>query len=268
MRRLFGAGTAIRDTDRVRWRSREVSRIEGLSDAVFGFAITLLVVSLEVPRTSGEIIEAMRGFVAFGLTFSVLISIWHTQYLFFRRYGLDDDRTFWLNACLLFVVLLFTYPLKFLFTVVVAKTLGMSTDVRQADGSTVPAILPQHEELLWLMYGLGFIGVFALFTLMYSHARAQKEMLQLTDNEVFETEESIRRWRSVMLIGFIAGSLQAINAIEDRWPVFEQVSMVLAVAALAVLVWVLWSMSQTEQRRRLFEASRRAPQRSDATGVD
>ena len=28
---------------------REVSRIEGFSDAVFGFALTLLVVSLEVP---------------------------------------------------------------------------------------------------------------------------------------------------------------------------------------------------------------------------
>ena len=30
-------------------RGREVSRIEGFSDAVFGFALTLLVVSLEVP---------------------------------------------------------------------------------------------------------------------------------------------------------------------------------------------------------------------------
>ncbi len=34
-----------------RWRGREISRIEGLSDAVFAFAITLLVVSLEVPET-------------------------------------------------------------------------------------------------------------------------------------------------------------------------------------------------------------------------
>jgi hypothetical protein len=34
-----------------RWRSHEISRIEGLSDAVFAFAVTLLVVSLEVPKT-------------------------------------------------------------------------------------------------------------------------------------------------------------------------------------------------------------------------
>ena len=32
-------------------RHRDVSRLEGFSDAVFGFALTLLVVSLEVPET-------------------------------------------------------------------------------------------------------------------------------------------------------------------------------------------------------------------------
>jgi hypothetical protein len=34
-----------------RWRGGEVSRLEGFSDAVFGFGLTLLVVSLEVPQT-------------------------------------------------------------------------------------------------------------------------------------------------------------------------------------------------------------------------
>lgn len=37
-----------------RLRGHEVSRIEALSDAVFGFAITLLVVVLEVPQTFGS----------------------------------------------------------------------------------------------------------------------------------------------------------------------------------------------------------------------
>ena len=52
----------VGDSMKFRWRSHEVSRIEGLSDAVFAFAVTLLVVSLEVPKTFAELMHAMRCF--------------------------------------------------------------------------------------------------------------------------------------------------------------------------------------------------------------
>jgi hypothetical protein len=50
-----------------RWRGHEITRFEGFSDAVFGFAATLLIVSFEVPKTFGELLVAMRGFGAFAI---------------------------------------------------------------------------------------------------------------------------------------------------------------------------------------------------------
>jgi hypothetical protein len=47
-----------------RWRAGEITRLEAFCDVVFGFALTLLVVSLEVPHTYADLITAMRGFFA------------------------------------------------------------------------------------------------------------------------------------------------------------------------------------------------------------
>jgi uncharacterized membrane protein len=74
----------------LRERGRAISRLEAFSDAVFAFSATLLVVSLEVPRTYPELAAGLKGFVAFGLSFAALILIWAVHNGFFRRYGLSS----------------------------------------------------------------------------------------------------------------------------------------------------------------------------------
>src|ERR1700743_1438178 len=99
--------------DLIVWRGPEVIRIEAFSDAVFAFAITLLIVSLEVPKSFEELMQSMRGFIPFAVSFLMFFQVWVTQNLFFRRYGMHDELTLALNGILLFVVLFFVYPMKF-----------------------------------------------------------------------------------------------------------------------------------------------------------
>src|SRR5580698_11230049 len=107
-----------------RWRAGEITRLEAFCDVVFGFALTLLVVSLEVPKTYAEMMAAMRGFLPFAVCFSQLVMIWLAHYRFSRRFGLEDPYTVFLNIVLLFLVLFYVYPLKFVFTLVFSQLTG------------------------------------------------------------------------------------------------------------------------------------------------
>lgn len=179
-------------TSAFRWRGNEISRIEGLSDAVFAFAVTLLVVSLEVPQTFNELAATMRGFGAFAISFVLLFSVWFTQYKFFRRYGLRDTPTVLLNAALLFVVLFYVYPLKFLFTYLVNRFTGGHGEVRLPNGTLEAMLEGDQMASLMLIFGIGYLAVFVVFVLLYWHAYRKRAALDLNQLEVFDTRNSIQ----------------------------------------------------------------------------
>jgi uncharacterized membrane protein len=170
-----------------RWRGGEITRFEGLSDAVFAFAVTLLIVSLEVPRTFGQLEETMRGFFAFAICFVLLMLVWYRQYVFFRRYALQDGLTLFLNSVLLFVVLFYVYPLKFLFSLLTSAWLGFPMSVRLPDGAVVPPILSEQIPLLMVIYGAGFAALSLAFALMYWNAYRKRVKLQLNAVECHDT---------------------------------------------------------------------------------
>ena len=174
-----------------RWRGGEIARIEGLSDAVFAFAVTLLVVSLEVPKTFNELAVVMRGFFAFAVCFALLMQVWHEQYIFFRRYNLQDSVSTILNWVLLFLVLFYVYPLKFLFTFLINGWLGFGTRVQLPNGHWENVIETRQIPQLMGTFSGGYLAVACIFILLYWSALRRREALELNAMEIFATRVSI-----------------------------------------------------------------------------
>jgi len=203
-----GAGDPLK----FRWRSHDISRIEALSDAVFAFAVTLLVVSLEVPKTFDELMHVMRGFGAFAICFTLLFVVWFNQYKFFRRYGLQDNVTLILNAMLLFVVLFYVYPLKFVFSFLVNIFTGGHAEVRLPNG-TVEAMVENADQVakLMIIFGAGYIAVFGVFALLYWRAYRKRAQLGLNTLEVFDTRTDVRESLLNVGIGVVSVALAVIG---------------------------------------------------------
>ncbi len=178
---------APRREQHFRWRGTEVSRVEGFTDAVFAFAVTLLVVALEVPHTFEGLLDVLRGFPAFVICFVLLMMFWNAHFRYHRRYGLEDTFSRIMTMAILVLVLFFVYPLKYLFTLLTVQIFGFElTNAPHLEGL-------EQVRLLYLIYGLGLAGVWGIYAVLYVHALRKRDELGLSEVELCVHPRS--RWR-------------------------------------------------------------------------
>jgi uncharacterized membrane protein len=184
-------------------RQHEVTRLEGFSDAVFGFALTLLVVKLEVPDNPVELHALFRGSVPFALTFAMVCYIWWEHNKFFRHYGLQDAWTAFLNCVLLFVVLFYVYPLKYLTTALLGPVFNVAH--------------PQFGEAQFVMqlYSGGVALIFGTLALLYRHAWQQRRALQLSASEEVQLRFGQRAQLISMSLGIV--SIALAQSVPDQF---------------------------------------------------
>ncbi|WP_337867158.1 TMEM175 family protein [Ignavibacterium sp.] len=182
-------------------RGENPSRLENFSDAVFAFSITLLMISLEVPDSFTQILELTDELIAFAVTIIPLFVIWQQHRLFFRRYGLDDNVILKWNTMLLFIVLIFIFPLKFLslFLVRFYSSLMFGTETvfgTMINGDQVP--------MLMVYYGIGALGLVFVFSRFYKYALTKKDELALSNYEFKLTEYYKRLFTHLCFIPLIS----------------------------------------------------------------
>jgi uncharacterized membrane protein len=201
------SGTAARSYT---MRRDEPTRLEGFSDAVFGFSLTLLAFSLEVPSSVEELRTlAVAQLVPTLAAFALMCWIWAEHNSFFRQFGLQDGTTIVLNCALLFLVVFYTYPLKFMAVFLwgmIAHGLGWSGIVSALSSSGTLTLegTERGDISLMVIYNGGFIALFSIFALLYRHALSRQEVLALDELELFDAHAGRRGHLISIAIGALS----------------------------------------------------------------
>ena len=153
-------------------------------------------VSLAVPESFDKLLTTLSGIPAFAASFSLLAYIWYAQYTYFRRYDFEDAWVVVLNLVLLFVVLVYVYPLKFLYAAVFNAV----------------ELRPGQVTELFMIYGAGFAAVFMLLALLYLHAYRSRASLGLSPVESYQARASFWLYLATAAIGILSAVVALVNA--------------------------------------------------------
>ncbi len=182
-----------------RHRGVEPGRLENFSDAVFALAITLLLISTSPPTSFLQIKKFLFELIPFIMCIALIVTIWHQHFIFYYRYGLRHGNIIFLNSVFLIIVLFYVYPLKFL-TKLSLIPIAILFDVDWLLQDLSGMITGKDIADLMIIYGLGAAASSFCLMFMYRYALKQKDELQLTEIEIFDTRVSMT---TNLLVGII-----------------------------------------------------------------
>ena len=117
-------------------RDPSLDRIAGFSDAVFAFAITLLILAIRIPHPTDEdagrgllalLTQEWRSYLAFALSFMLVGINWTNHRVMWSKFQRSDHQLVWLNLLYLMIGVVFI-PIP---TAVLGAWLGSSDNTNQ-----------------------------------------------------------------------------------------------------------------------------------------
>jgi uncharacterized membrane protein len=178
-------------------RGDKVTRLEAFVDASFAFAVTLLVIAGDaIPTSITELEEAIKQIPAYAASFALIMRFWVSHADWSRRYGLDEQHSNRLSLLLVFILLIFVYPLKMVF----------SSFFSMLSGNYLPAQFSINSwaevPIMFQTFAVGFGAMAAVMLLLFARTLKLADALQLSESERHYAR--IKRFDWGLVLGFSA----------------------------------------------------------------
>ena len=182
-----------------RLRGESMTRLEVFSDAAFAFAMTMLVVSVgSIPHSYSELILALKNVPAFALSFAQIAAFWVFHRNWSRQVGQEDKVSTFLTLLMIFIILIYVYPLRLMF----------SSFFHFVSNGWLPSefLITNAREManLFIIYGVGYVGLTSVIGLLYLHAYRSAATLALNTVETLLVRRSTLIWFAQVCTGFVS----------------------------------------------------------------
>ncbi len=192
-------------------RGQQVTRLEAFVDAAFAFSVTMLVISFDaIPSNAEELIAAFKAIPSFAASFAMVVMFWYAHNVWSKRYGLDDGVSIWLSLMLVFLVLVYVFPLRIVF----------ASGFNWMSGGWLPSEFRIEElddlRLMFVTYACSFISLCGVLALLYRRAGQLADRIELSPRERQLTQIDQLRYWLMACVGVL--SLITALMISERWP--------------------------------------------------
>lgn len=185
-----------------RARPVESQRLDAFVDAAFAFAVSLLIIAGGEPlRSFDNLLDALARIPAFLCGFALIVMFWLAHRAWSSLGPRRDGRATLLSLAIVFSVLVFVFPLRLL----------IETAAHFISGGRLPGagLIASFDQLGWtyMIYGLGFSILSALFSLLFRQAKAT------IDPGDTEGRLAARSWTRTWALAAITGVLSGLVAL-------------------------------------------------------
>jgi uncharacterized membrane protein len=182
--------SSSQDNPKFVYRGENHDRLDSLTDAVFGIAITLLIFNLANPNSFSDLVSFTKTLPAFLISISFLTLVWREHVNFSKLYGLSDSIVISLNVLYIALVIFYVYPLRF--WTLFLTNLIFQTDLQlQIQGEQVPDLM--------IFYGFVAFGLYFTMLLLYLRVLKVSGKLALNPDEIHHTR--LQLWRMIIMSG-------------------------------------------------------------------
>ena len=175
-------------------------RLEAFVDAAFAFAVTLLVISADrIPDTLESLLLALKAVPAFAASFTMVALFWYAHVRWSRRYPLETLPAMLMSLLLVFLVLVYVYPLRLLFGTFFAWITGGWLPLPLRDFSQVSDVV-----YMYIVYGVAFASMSACMAGLYAHAWRRRRPLQLSSGDATDAAGEVASYLFFVLAGVVS----------------------------------------------------------------